>query len=231
MARRTIGSVWRRPLLRWNFVSWFLTRGALSVLSVYIPVQIIHITADPAPAIGLVMGVYGAIMAGGTWIAGFLVGRTSPTRLFMISMAGATLGCIGVALAPSLVPLAICVWLTAIPGALSHTCLYTHLAQHLKPSERTPVMSLTPFPRNTAMFVDTGAGGRGSGVRAGGCPGDGGHHLCAGDGGRLAHGKRDPHRRRVRGNGGRRRRLARGRASLGHAGQPASEYSLAGWPA
>jgi MFS transporter, DHA1 family, multidrug resistance protein len=156
MAGRTIVTVWQRPLLRWNFAGWFLTRGALSILSVYIPVQIVHIDANPAPAIGLVMGVYGAIMAGGTWAAGFLVGRVSPTRLFLFSMAAAAIGSFGVAVSPDLVPLAICAWATAIPGALSHTCLYTHLAHHLKPSDRTPVMSLTPFPRNTAMFVIPG---------------------------------------------------------------------------
>jgi MFS family permease len=156
VAGRTIVTVWQRPLLRWNFAGWFLTRGALSILSVYIPVQIVHITTDPAPAIGLVMGVYGAIMAGGTWAAGFLVGRMLATRLFLLSMASATIGSFGVAVAPDLVPLAVCAWLTAIPGALSHTCLYTHLAHHLKPTERTPVMSLTPFPRNTAMFVIPG---------------------------------------------------------------------------
>ena len=156
MAGRTIVGVWQRPLLRWNFAAWFLTRGALSILSVYIPVQLVHISADPAPAIGLVMGVYGVIQAVGTWAAGFLVGRVSPTRLFLLSMATATFGALGVALARDLAPLAVCAWLTAIPGALSHTCLYTHLAHHLKPSERTPVLSLTPFPRNTAMFVIPG---------------------------------------------------------------------------
>ncbi|HZR99374.1 MAG TPA: MFS transporter [Chloroflexota bacterium] len=156
MAGRTIVTVWQRPLLRWNFAGWFLTRGALSILSVYIPVQIVHIAPNPAPAIGMVMGVYGAIMAVGTWAAGFLVARVTPTRLFLLSMAGAAIGSVGVAMAPSLVPLAVCAWLTAVPGALSHTCLYTHLAHHLKPTERTPVMSLTPFPRNTAMFVIPG---------------------------------------------------------------------------
>jgi DHA1 family multidrug resistance protein-like MFS transporter len=155
-ARRTIGIVWQRPLLRWNFAGWFLTRGALSILSVYIPVQIIHLTPDPAPAIGLIMGVYGAIMAIGTWAAGFLVARSSPTRLFLLAMAAATVGSFGVALAPNLALLAVGTWITAMPGALSHTCLYTHLAHHLKPTERTPVMSLTPFPRNTAMFVIPG---------------------------------------------------------------------------
>jgi predicted MFS family arabinose efflux permease len=156
VARRTMVIVWQRPLLRWNFAGWFLTRGALSVLSVYIPVQIIHLTPDPAPAIGLVMGVYGGIMAVGTWAAGLIVGRVAPTRLFTLAMAAATVGSFGVAWAPNLALLAVCAWVTAVPAALSHTCLYTHLAHHLVKTERTPVMSLTPFPRNTAMFVIPG---------------------------------------------------------------------------
>jgi predicted MFS family arabinose efflux permease len=56
-AGHTIARVWQRPPLRWNFVAWFLTRGALAVLSAYIPVKIIFLTDDPAPAIGVVLGV------------------------------------------------------------------------------------------------------------------------------------------------------------------------------
>jgi MFS transporter, DHA1 family, tetracycline resistance protein len=37
-AGHTMAHVWQRGPLRWNFVAWFLTRGALAVLSAYIPV-------------------------------------------------------------------------------------------------------------------------------------------------------------------------------------------------
>ena len=152
-ARKTLTTVWRRPVLRGNFLAWFLTRGAMMILTVYIPVQIIYLVDNPAPVIGFVLGVYGVIMAAATWAGGFLVGRVEPTRLFWTSMVVATIGAAGVAFAPNVPLLAACSWLVAIPTALSSTTLYTHLAQALAPSERTPVLSITPFPRNSAMFA------------------------------------------------------------------------------
>lgn len=152
-ARRTLGLVWRRPVLRWNFAAWFLTRGAMMILTVYLPVQIVQLEADPAPVIGFVLGAYGAIMAAATWAGGWLVGCVPPARLFWTSMAVAALAATGVAMAPNVAVLAVCAWLVAVPTALSATTLYTNLAGALAPTERTPVMSLTPFPRNTAMFA------------------------------------------------------------------------------
>src|SRR5213078_1456286 len=82
VARQTLVRVWRRLPLRWNFATWFLTRGALAVMTAYIPVQIVHLAEDPAPAIGLVLGVYGLIMDAATWAGGLLVDRVGPERLF-----------------------------------------------------------------------------------------------------------------------------------------------------
>jgi predicted MFS family arabinose efflux permease len=152
-AGHTIARVWQRPPLRWNFVAWFLTRGALAVLSAYIPVKIIFLTDDPAPAIGVVLGVYGAIMAASTWSGGLLVDRIGPTRMYRPAMLMGTLTGVGIAAAPTLPLLAAFVWLAAVPLALTGTILYSHLVQVLEPGERTPVLSLTPFPRNTAMFA------------------------------------------------------------------------------
>ena len=152
-AGHTIARVWQRPPLRWNFVAWFLTRGALAVLSAYIPVQIVRLTDDPAPAIGLVLGVYGAIMAASTWSGGLLVDRIGPMRMYVPAMLLGTFAGLGIAAAPTLPLLAAFVWLAAVPLALTGTILYTHLAHTLEPGERTPVLSLTPFPRNTAMFA------------------------------------------------------------------------------
>jgi predicted MFS family arabinose efflux permease len=153
VAGQTLARVWRRPPLRWNFVAWFLTRGALAVLNAYIPVQIIRLADDPAPAIGLVLGVYGVIMAAATWGGGLVVDRVGPTRLYRPTMLAGALTGLGITLAPTLAILAVFVWLAAVPLALTGTVLYTHLAQTLQPGERTPVLSLTPFPRNTAMFA------------------------------------------------------------------------------
>ena len=152
-ARRTLTTVWQRPTLRWNFIGWFLSRGAMMILTVFIPVQIVALVDDPAPVIGLVLGVHGVIMAAATWAAGLLVSRVAPVRLYWVSMAVAALAAAGLAAAPTVPLLAACAWIVAIPIALSGTALYAHLAVALAPAERTPVFSITPFPRNSAMFA------------------------------------------------------------------------------
>src|SRR5712692_10610408 len=152
-ARHSLALVWRRPVLRWNFAAWFLVRGATAVLSVYIPVKIVNLADDPAPAIGLVLGVYGAIMAVATWLGGQLADRVDPLRLFWPAMVVATVSVAALAAAPTVPLLAASVWVSAIPTAVAGILLYTHLAHTLAPSERTPILTLTPVPRNTAMFV------------------------------------------------------------------------------
>jgi predicted MFS family arabinose efflux permease len=97
--------------------------------------------------------VYGLIMAAATWAGGILVDRIGPMRLFRPCMIAGALACLGIALAPSLPVLAVFVWLAAPPLAVTGTILYTHLTRVLAPAERTPVLSLTPLPRNSAMFA------------------------------------------------------------------------------
>src|ERR1700682_3521225 len=59
--RDSVETVWRRPVLRWNYLSWYLTHGSMSVIDTYLPVRISELVrGDPAPAIGLILGVYGA---------------------------------------------------------------------------------------------------------------------------------------------------------------------------
>jgi DHA1 family multidrug resistance protein-like MFS transporter len=153
-AGRNMLNVWRKPALRWNFAIWFASRGAMAVLSAYIPVQILRLVPDdPAPAIGFVLGGHGAVMALATWASGPLADRLPPARLLWTTMVMATVFAVGVAVAPNLVVLAVCAWLVAIPSAISGIVLYTHLAQVLQPTERAPVLSLTPFPRNMGMFA------------------------------------------------------------------------------
>jgi predicted MFS family arabinose efflux permease len=152
-ARHSLAMVWQRPPLRWNFAAWFLVRGATAVLSAYIPVKIVSLTDDPAPAIGLVLGVYGAIMAVATWLGGQIADRVDPLRLFWPAMVVATVSITALALAPTLPLLAASVWVSALPTAVSSTLLYMHLTQTVAPAERAPILALTPVPRNTAMFV------------------------------------------------------------------------------
>ncbi len=151
--RRSVGLVWQRPAIRWNFAAWYLTRGAMSVVEIYLPVRIGELVKpDPAPAIGLILGAYGVLTAVATWATGRIVDRVGAARLFWPGMAAAAVTVLGTALAPWLWLVAVSAWLRSVPVALTNTVLYAHLAQVLRREERAPVMSLTPVPRNVAAF-------------------------------------------------------------------------------
>ena len=145
--------IWRRPTLRWNFVAWYLTRGAQQVVNSYLPVRLTELSGpNPADTIGFVLGVYGALTSIGTWLTGRFVDRVGPARLFWPAMVLATGTVLGTALAPWLWLVTLTSWVRAIPVALTGTVLYAHLAQVLTREERAPVLSFTPFPRNFGTF-------------------------------------------------------------------------------
>jgi len=151
--RGSIELVWRQPVLRWNFLSWYLTRGGMAILDTYVPVRIAELVpANPAPVIGLVLGVYGVLTTAATWLTGRIVDRIGPARLFWPAMVLASLCAALIALSPVVWLLALATWLRSIPVALTGTVLYAHLAQVVTREERAPVMSLTPVPRNFSQF-------------------------------------------------------------------------------
>jgi DHA1 family multidrug resistance protein-like MFS transporter len=149
---QTLGLIWRRPALRWNFISLFLTVGSRAVVEVYLPVRITEIADDPAPMIGLVLGVSGVITAIATFGAGRLVGEDGGIRWFVPAMVLAGLATFGIAVVPSLWLLAAFAWIRAVPYAAANTLLTTHLTRVVPRAEQTVVLSITPMPRNTAMF-------------------------------------------------------------------------------
>jgi predicted MFS family arabinose efflux permease len=101
--RQSIDMVWRRPVLRWNFLGWFLTRGAMGIIDTYLPVRIGELVPqNPAPAIGLVLGVYGALTTLATWLTGRFVDRVGPARLFWPAMVVASLAATVTAVSPLL---------------------------------------------------------------------------------------------------------------------------------
>jgi len=108
--------------------------------------------SNPAPVIGLVLGVYGVLTTVATWLTGRIVDRVGPARLFWPAMVLATLTAAVTAASPSVWLLAIATWARSVPVALTGTVLYAHLAQAVTREERAPVMSLTPVPRNFAQF-------------------------------------------------------------------------------
>jgi MFS transporter, DHA1 family, multidrug resistance protein len=152
--RETAGLVWRQPVVRLNFVAWYLTRGAMAVVDTYLPVRIAELMpTNPAPAIGLVLGVFGAVTTVATWATGRLVDRFGAARLFWPAMVVAALSVLGTALAPAVWLLAVANWLRAVPVALTGTGLYAHLSDVVERPRRAQVMSLTPVPRNLAQFT------------------------------------------------------------------------------
>jgi MFS family permease len=100
-----------------------------------------------------VLGVYGALTAIATWATGRIVDRFGPARLFWPAMVVATAAAVVTALSPSVGLLALATWVRSVPVALTGTVLYAHLAQMLRREERAPVLSLTPVPRNLALFT------------------------------------------------------------------------------
>ncbi len=149
----TLSLVWQQPAIRWNFICWFLSIGSRAVVEVYLPVRIAETTDDPAPAIGMILGVAGIITAVATFASAKLVDDHGGIRWFIPAMLLAALATVGVAVVPSLWVIAVLTWIRALPFAAGNTILYAHLTRVVGRSDQTAVLSLTPTPRNTAMFV------------------------------------------------------------------------------
>lgn len=152
-AGETLMIVWRRPALRWNFFCWFLTIGSRAVVDVYLPLRIAELTDDPAPAIGLILGVAGIFTGIATFISGKLVDEQGGIRWVIVSAIAMALTTLGVAMLPGLWVVAALVWVRAFPFAFANTLLYAHLTRVLARAEQTVILALTPTPRNSAMFI------------------------------------------------------------------------------
>jgi MFS family permease len=125
----------------------------MGITETYLPVRITELVPlNPAPAIGLILGVYGALTTLATWLTGRLVDRVAPARLFWPAMVLATAAGVAIALSPVVWLAAVAMWVRSVPVALTGVVLYAHLAQVVSREERAPVMSLTPVPRNLAQF-------------------------------------------------------------------------------
>ncbi len=145
--------VWKRRAIRWNFAAWFFSQGARTIVDAYLPLRIAQLVPDPAPAIGLVLGVYGLLTTAATWLSGRLVDDRGGVRWLAPTMIAATLATLGLALATDLRALAVLAWCRALPFAAASTLLYGHLARVLPAERQTSVMALTPMPRNVAAFL------------------------------------------------------------------------------
>jgi DHA1 family multidrug resistance protein-like MFS transporter len=150
---QSLALVWRRPALRWNFLCLFLSQGARAVVDLYLPVRITEVSDDPAPQIGFILGVAGVVTGIGTLISAKLVDEHGGVRWLLPSMLLAALATIGVAVFSDLRTIAILTWVRALPAAVATTVPVAHLTRVVAPEDQTVVLSLTPLPRNMAMFV------------------------------------------------------------------------------
>ena len=151
--RETATLVWNHPAVRWNFAAWFLAQGGRATMDAYLPLRIAELVDDPAPTIGLVLGVYGLLTAVSTWLVSRLVDENGGIRWLLPSMAVAAVATVAMVAIPSILVLALSHWTRAFAFAAANTLLYAHLARILPPAEQTAVMTLTSMPRNVAMFV------------------------------------------------------------------------------
>jgi len=149
----TLALVWQRPVLRWNFACLFLSLGSRAVVEVYLPVRITEIAADPAPMIGLILGVTGLVTAIATVASSKLVDEMGGIRWFMPLMLVGTVATAGLAVIDDVWLMLVLSCVRALPFAAAATILVAHLTRVVRSGDQTVVLSLTPLPRNTAMFV------------------------------------------------------------------------------
>ncbi len=134
----TLSLVWQQPAIRWNFICWFLSIGSRAVVEVYLPVRIAETTDDPAPAIGMILGVAGILTAIATFASAKLVDDHGGIRWFIPAMLLAALATVGIAVVPSLWVIAVLTWIRALPFAAGNTILYAHLTRVVGRSDRRP---------------------------------------------------------------------------------------------
>ena len=100
--REVLGFVWAERPVRVNLMSAFVQRGATAVIDSYLPVRITQVAADPAAAIGWILGAYGLLTTAATWFVGRIVDRVDETRLYWRAMLFAALVTAGLAVAPNI---------------------------------------------------------------------------------------------------------------------------------
>ena len=150
---QTLSLVWGRPVLRWNFLCLFLTIGSRAVVEVYLPVRITEVSDDPAPMIGLILGVSGLVTAVATIASSRLVDDHGGIRWFVPLMLVGAVATLGMAVFHDVWLILLLICIRALPFAAAATILVSHLTRVVSHADQTVVLSLTPLPRNTAMFV------------------------------------------------------------------------------
>jgi DHA1 family multidrug resistance protein-like MFS transporter len=179
--------IYDAPPIRWSFVSQAFSRGAISVLDTYVPVRIAQVAADPAVAIGTILGAYGAATTLTAWLLSRFADRVNVIRLYSRSMwLGAAL-VVALAVSPSLWLVGVIAVLRAIPTAFSRPLLFMHLTRVVPSRYQTAVFGMLPTAGNFGGLVLPliASGVAGFGIAAALAVGVVGHAISAISGARV----------------------------------------------
>jgi predicted MFS family arabinose efflux permease len=144
---------WDAPPVRWNLANQFLARAGSGTVESYLAVRITQVAADPAAAIGWILGGYGVLTTVATWLVGRLADRSDIVRLYSLGMLFAAIITLGLVVAPWLWLIALLALLRAVPTALSRPLLIAHLARVVPTAHQTAVFSLFPTAGNVGGLV------------------------------------------------------------------------------
>ncbi|MFN8526446.1 MAG: MFS transporter [Chloroflexota bacterium] len=145
--------VWKEPSIRWSFLCQTVSRGSIATVDTYLPVKISQVAADPATAIGWVLGAYGAMTTAVAWGFTRFAERFDPVRLYTWSMLFGALLAGGIAAAPWLGLVAGLAVLRAFPTAFSRPLLFMHLARVVPAQHQTGVFGLLPTAGNVGSLT------------------------------------------------------------------------------
>jgi DHA1 family multidrug resistance protein-like MFS transporter len=144
---------WQTPPVRWNLVNQFLVRAGAGTVDSYLAVRITQVAADPAAAIGWILGAYGVVTTISTWAVGRLADRPDIVRLYTLGMLFGAVVTIGIAVSPWLWLLALFALLRGIPTALARPLLVAHLARVVPRGDQAGVFGLFPTVGNVGGLI------------------------------------------------------------------------------
>lgn len=144
---------WQTPPIRWNLTNQFLVRAGAGTVDSYLSVRITQVAADPATAIGWILGGYGVVTTISTYLIGRLADRPDIVRLYTLGMLFGAIVTIGIMVSPWLWLIAVFALLRGIPTALARPLLVAHLARVVPRGHLTGIFGLFPTVGNTGGLI------------------------------------------------------------------------------
>jgi MFS family permease len=116
-------------------------------------VRITQTAADPALAIGWILGAYGAFTTLVSWFVGRIADRNDIVKIYAYGMLLAAIVTVGIAVSPWLWLIAIFALIRAIPTALARPLLFAQLARVVPTAHQTAVFGLFPTVGNVGGLI------------------------------------------------------------------------------